>query len=679
VAVSKFNLFLKKEQIYARTAERALQSLDGIDGAFQDYIHRWEVAARKFCGKSAKRKPLEVQKIASLMSKLMDACLLNDVYIVSSNGEPVFVLNAKMRAEWLKLMKLDYPVRKRILDRWLSNGAELDLEQLCVLGRKENGHPLPNFRISDSMRQKVLKAFGLICGEVFRDYNSKHGFDSEPLTGKVEIPLENMIGSEFETILKVLRSNISTMRLVAYHGYYDYFFTDIIPGPDGRAKYFFSFTASSLSLEAQFLSSRVFRRRSSKSSSSLLAIPFPEVVARTYPSMSEATFFLPILREASRENKKIFFKTLNRNGVEFFAVFKKGVFLRSYFLVHETPVSLLEEELKSYRYRSWFFVIGSGIFGFLLAWFLIQRLLVPLGEISEGVQALREKKFDHRLKWKSFDELGQFCDAFNETILLLKEMEIAAVIQRDLYPHGSMTAGNFLITGRNKMMQAVGGDYYDFITLPDGKVAVVIGDVSGHGFSAAIVTAMAKAAFTILCPIFPENPVAVLEKINQQFLQILNKKKMMTCFLGILDPASEKLFAANAGQCFPLFLEKSGQLKFLEFNSFPLGILRKAKFPFQEVSLKDGMLVLYSDGLIESVNESNQGVGYARFAEIVKQKFTSSGKLDISEILEGVREFTGSVPWNDDATTIVIQKITSSTSRYEPFDSKAPFQEDRKK
>ncbi len=287
----------------------------------------------------------------------------------------------------------------------------------------------------------------------------------------------------------------------------------------------------------------------------------------------------------------------------------------------------------------------------------MHRFLLPVRDLTDGLAAIRAKDFAWRLPVRSGDELGRLGQAFNEAIAKLRDLEIAQAVQADLLPQKSQRFGTYEVTGVNIMTQLVGGDYFDFIPLPHGLAAIVMGDVSGHGVSAALVTAMAKAAFSILCPRFPDKPEEVLAWVNHELLTQVKRAKMMTCFLGILDPQSDRIICANAGQSYPFLVGPGGKAEMVRLPSNPLGVRSKFTSPREVIALAGRTFILYSDGLVEAVNDRDQMFGYEALTRAVEQAIASRSEDLVGQVLARVRAFTGDVPWGDDVTLVVIRPL----------------------
>jgi len=238
------------------------------------------------------------------------------------------------------------------------------------------------------------------------------------------------------------------------------------------------------------------------------------------------------------------------------------------------------------------------------------------------------------------------------------------------------------------MTQATGGDFLDHFTLGDGRVVFALGDVTGHGISAALVTAMAKAAVRLLCPRMPDTPNEVLRRIAQLFFEVLERRLAMTCILGVADPASGQIILANAGQTFPLLLRAGTSPSFVEApTTFPLGLSKKAAIAQVHLDLVGATvtatqpaavdigrgqlaegrvaLVLYTDGLIEAIDESGQQIGFERFKALV-QRTIGDGAEPGTAVFAALRAITGRVPWPDDASLLVVEWLAAGRADAPP-------------
>ncbi|HNW34817.1 MAG TPA: SpoIIE family protein phosphatase, partial [Candidatus Ozemobacteraceae bacterium] len=165
---------------------------------------------------------------------------------------------------------------------------------------------------------------------------------------------------------------------------------------------------------------------------------------------------------------------------------------------------------------------------------LARKFLEPISNLAAGVASLRRREFEKRLPILDRDELGDLSQTFNEMMEGMADLEVARIVQESLFPTKSISAPPFGIHGTCVSATQAGGDYYDFFPMPDGKLMLLVGDVSGHGVGAAMVMAMAKAlvAHMVTQSI---DPAAILGSLNTTLLKVLNRRRMMSCFIAFLD------------------------------------------------------------------------------------------------------------------------------------------------
>jgi serine phosphatase RsbU (regulator of sigma subunit) len=332
-----------------------------------------------------------------------------------------------------------------------------------------------------------------------------------------------------------------------------------------------------------------------------------------------------------------------------------------YILVDVTPHACLVRELVGSLSRGVWVAALVGCFCAVLTWFGLQRFLEPVGHLQGGITAMQARDFSVRLPEEGRDELALLYRAFNRAMVHLADMELAAAVQARILPQGELRAGPFRLASYHRMTQATGGDFFDYFLLPDGRVLMAMGDVTGHGIGSALVTAMAKTGIGILGPALPDRPEEVLQRLGGLLLELLQRKRAMTCLLGILDPATGFIRLANAGHCFPIVVIPGKTPTMLRAVSYPLGVSKRPKVGTSDFSFGPGVpvgafLVFYTDGLVEAVNDQGQQVGFDRFMEFVSAAVREAPDAPGPVLYERVRGFTGSVPWADDASVVFLQK-----------------------
>jgi sigma-B regulation protein RsbU (phosphoserine phosphatase) len=230
-----------------------------------------------------------------------------------------------------------------------------------------------------------------------------------------------------------------------------------------------------------------------------------------------------------------------------------------------------------------------------------------------------------------------------------REAQEARSIQQALLPRSSPFIPGFAVSGLSIPAGAVGGDWYDFIDLKDGRWGLVLADVSGKGTAAALLMSATRAMSRSLA----ENscsPAEVLTKLNQLLVEDFPSGRFVTMVYGVLDPARRTFKFANAGHLPPLLVEASG-VKFLETEmGLPLGI-RHGTYSEATIPLSRGArIVLYSDGITEATSPVDEEYGAARLAAHLQQKEAS-----MESLLQDVRVFANGAGLHDDATVVMVR------------------------
>lgn len=238
------------------------------------------------------------------------------------------------------------------------------------------------------------------------------------------------------------------------------------------------------------------------------------------------------------------------------------------------------------------------------------------------------------------------------------ELEVARQLQRDLLPQETPLWPGWRMAHSYRTAQEIGGDYYDFLPLEDGRWVVTVGDASGHGISAGLLMAIANASLKTAIELDP-SPSAVLELLNRVLKRTGGRRAFMTLFYGLLDPKTGELEFASAGHPFPLVRRADGRVEELGRGAFPLGLRRTVSYPSQKLKLDPGdFLVLYSDGLPEAIgDESEQSFGFERLKKHLETP--GSARVLHDNILRSVDAHLGNTPPHDDLTLVVMDRAPS--------------------
>ncbi len=232
---------------------------------------------------------------------------------------------------------------------------------------------------------------------------------------------------------------------------------------------------------------------------------------------------------------------------------------------------------------------------------------------------------------------------------LHEEQDEARRIQQNLLPSAAPLLPGFQLEAASAPAGAVGGDWYDYIPLADGRVAIVLADVSGKGMPAALLMSAARGIVRSLAPL-ASGPGEILARVNQMLLDDYLTGHYVTMIYAELDPARHTLTFASAGHPWPLLCNGHGVVPLNVDAGMPLGLLH-GEFTQHTVNLgREFRLLFYTDGITEAMNSEDEEFGGARVAELVASRDCSP-----SRIMEAIASFRGSCEQKDDATVVLLR------------------------
>lgn len=242
--------------------------------------------------------------------------------------------------------------------------------------------------------------------------------------------------------------------------------------------------------------------------------------------------------------------------------------------------------------------------------------------------------------------------------LLAQELERAAEIQQRLLPSKAPEIAGFDIAGYNAPCRTVGGDYYDFLQYPEGRIAFLIGDVSGKGMGAALLMSSLQARVHVLFE-DPAPVAAQVSRLNRSIAANCPDNCFITLFAAILNPASGELVYCNAGHNPSLRLRQNDEIERLGATGIPLGIARHARYEENRCQLERGdLLVLFSDGVTEaSAPDTDHEFGEERLVAALKSKKNHSAAELIEAVNAELLSFTGGLPAADDITLVIARRL----------------------
>ncbi len=303
----------------------------------------------------------------------------------------------------------------------------------------------------------------------------------------------------------------------------------------------------------------------------------------------------------------------------------------------------------------------------------------PIQELTDGVREIAGGNFDKKLRIRTGDEIEHLAVCFNamtdelqkymanlakvsaDKERIATELDVATEIQASMLPRDfDFGRSEFELYATMHAAKEVGGDFYDFYLLDDDRLVVTIADVSGKGVAAALFmvisrTIMKNFAMTMTGS---SDVGALVACTNQQLCQNNDAMMFVTMFVGVLDLKTGRFTYVNGGHNPPLVYRASeDRFRYLNGSArnYALGLMDAAEYEQETIDLSAGdVIYLYTDGVTEALNESEELYGDDRLEECLNR--TSTGRLSVEEILAAVRksldEYVGAADQSDDITMI---------------------------
>jgi serine phosphatase RsbU (regulator of sigma subunit)/anti-sigma regulatory factor (Ser/Thr protein kinase) len=238
-----------------------------------------------------------------------------------------------------------------------------------------------------------------------------------------------------------------------------------------------------------------------------------------------------------------------------------------------------------------------------------------------------------------------------------QELWVARLIQQTLLPQTLPDLPGWRLATDYRPARAVGGDFYDFLDLADGRLALIIGDVTSKGVPAALVMATTRSVLRATALQLP-SPGQILGRANELLCPDMPAHMFVTCFYAVLEPATGQLAYANAGHPLPLRRGDCG-VDELRATGMPLGLMFDARYEEREIRLAPGeSVVFYSDGLVEAHDRRNEMLGLPRLRQLVADYPKNELHL-LDYLIAEFTRFTGA-DWEseDDVTLVTLRRET---------------------
>jgi sigma-B regulation protein RsbU (phosphoserine phosphatase) len=312
---------------------------------------------------------------------------------------------------------------------------------------------------------------------------------------------------------------------------------------------------------------------------------------------------------------------------------------------------------------------GLGFIGLALIGIvpLSSRLTKNLSTLSDGVRRIARGDYSARVNLKSGDEVGRLATAFNQMAAdverhqqsaveqerIKRELELGRQIQHDMLPQGPLRFGLTEIKGVSVPAKEVGGDFFNYFSLSDGRIALLVGDVSGKGVGAALLMANIQASLRTRLALGQELD-ALARELDVDIEGNTPGPIYATLFVGILNPATRELRYVNAGHNPQYILRTTGALEHMSSSGLPVGLLAGRGYVEARVQLNAGdLLFFYTDGCVEAENEAGDMFGAEQLEGLL---VSATGTDDLLARVEGVlKQYRGTREPFDDATMMVVK------------------------
>jgi serine phosphatase RsbU (regulator of sigma subunit) len=236
------------------------------------------------------------------------------------------------------------------------------------------------------------------------------------------------------------------------------------------------------------------------------------------------------------------------------------------------------------------------------------------------------------------------------------ELEVARDLQHQLLPAAGPELPGWRFAASYRTANEIGGDYYDFLRLPDGRLVLAAADASGHGMAAGLLMVIAHTTLRLAAEQDPR-PEAAVALLNKALCGTGGRRAFLTLFYGVLDPATGRLDFVCAGHPFPLLRRRSGAVEELGTGSLPLGLRRDLALRPEATTLEPGdLLLLYSDGLPEGVRPATgEAFGFERLRQLLG---AAGGAQEVHDrIVSAFDAFLAGEDRQDDISLVVVERV----------------------
>jgi serine phosphatase RsbU (regulator of sigma subunit) len=257
--------------------------------------------------------------------------------------------------------------------------------------------------------------------------------------------------------------------------------------------------------------------------------------------------------------------------------------------------------------------------------------------------------------WDSYDQFSLMRQRYEQ------ELRMARRIQHASLPKEVPQLEGWKISPFYQPAREVGGDFYDFHFLSEGRVGLVVGDATGKGVPAALVMSTACGMLRLAAQSY-SSPGEMLQRVNEALFPYIPPNMFVTCLYGVLDPKSGRFTYANAGHDLPYLWHGGGECEELRARGMPLGLMPGMSYEQKETILHTGEAALfYSDGLVEAHDPKGEMFGFPRLQALIAEHGENEEGSLVDSLLKELYSFVGeSWEQEDDITLLTLRRSTAS-------------------
>lgn len=302
---------------------------------------------------------------------------------------------------------------------------------------------------------------------------------------------------------------------------------------------------------------------------------------------------------------------------------------------------------------------------------MIRSVTQTVGVLRDGARSVGQGKLDHRIVVEGQDELWSVASSFNQMAAglekvrevelnnqrLEEELRLAREIQDRLFPAEAPTVAHLELAGVSLPARQVGGDYFDYMVLDDGRVAITVADVSGKGAAAALLMSSFRASLRAL-DLGALGPAESLSRLNRFVHSSVEVGKFITAFLGLLDPRTGELVYSCAGHEPPLVIDTSGNIEALSIGGLILGLFPDALYEEGRLKMPAGsLLAVFTDGVTDAQSPSGEFYGEERLRTSLRHAESEKCQTLLNRVVTALHDFADTRAQFDDITMVLARRV----------------------